>query len=60
MLWTKLFHKGRKDQWKERADAIVATDPDLSYYALKQVKTWGLLESQADNALAIVDPRAAA
>lgn len=60
MLWTKLFHRGRKELWRQRAQAVLATNPELSYYALKQEKTWGLLESQADNALAIVNPSAAA
>lgn len=59
LLWTRLFHQHRKEDRKERAQRVEATNPELSYYALKQVKTWSLLESQAHNALAIVNPRAA-
>lgn len=46
--WTRLYHHNRAQRWRERA--LLAKD-GLQFYALRQAKTWELLESQAQNAL---------
>lgn len=52
MQWTRLFHLHRKNLWLSRAAEVEAEHPKLQFYARKQAKTWDLLASQVDNALA--------
>ncbi|KAK7692105.1 hypothetical protein QCA50_003724 [Cerrena zonata] len=52
MHWTRLFHLHRKSLWLRRAEESSAEHPKLQFYARKQAKTWDLLASQVDNALA--------
>lgn len=57
LQWTRRFHGHRKELWQRRADGTAIDNsgtpshPEFQCYALKQAKTWSLLESHATNAL---------
>ena len=52
LLWIKLYYQRRAGSWEKRMDSC---EDGLKYYARKQIKTWRLFQSQADNALALVE-----
>ena len=52
MQWTKLYHQRRAEAWSARAKSVALLDPELRYYARRQARTWSLLHSHIENAIA--------
>ena len=55
LTWTRLYFRHRIQMWKDRLDSC---EDELAYYARKQIKTWSLFESHAENALALIPTKA--
>lgn len=49
MTWTGLFYQHCRKVWEARAEKERSENSKLGFYALKQAKNWGLLESHVSN-----------
>ena len=50
LTWIKLYFNHRIQMWENR---LSSCEGDLAYYARKQIKTWTLFASHAENALTL-------